>query len=136
MKIVLDTNVLLSAAWRDRLPEKVLLHVATDRDCQWIVTAPILKEYLEVLQRPKFGLTAALIQQWAELIEMRTVLLATPTANVSQLRDPKDAIFLAAAVASIAEFLITGDNDLLQLKSAGATRIVTVAEFAGIFAIT
>jgi predicted nucleic acid-binding protein len=47
MKILVDTNVLLSAAWRDRLPEKVVLHVATDRDCQWIVTAPILQEYLE-----------------------------------------------------------------------------------------
>ena len=45
-------------------------------------------------------------------------------------RDPKDAIFLAAAVAASADFLITGDNDLLQAKASVTTRIVTVAEFA------
>jgi hypothetical protein len=39
MRIVLDTNVLLSAAWRDRLPEKVVLYVATHPDCEWIVTS-------------------------------------------------------------------------------------------------
>ena len=83
MKILLDTNVLLSAAWRDRLPEKVVQHIATNRDCQWIVTAEILKEYLELLQRPKFGLSLALLQQWAELIEMRTVLVPTPTVDVA-----------------------------------------------------
>ena len=103
-------------------------HVATHGDCQWIVTAEILKEYLEVLQRPKFALPA-------ELIEMRTLLVASPTADAPQLRDPKDAIFLAAAVSAGADFLITGDNDLLQAKSSVTTRIVTVSEFAAEFAI-
>jgi putative PIN family toxin of toxin-antitoxin system len=133
MKIVLDTNVLLSAAWRDRLPEKVVLYVATDRDCQWIVTAAILKEYLEVLQRPKFGLPAALLQQWTELIEMRTLVVSTPAVDVSLLRDPKDAIFLAAAVGADADVLVTGDNDLLQAKASVATPVV---EFAAAFAIS
>jgi putative PIN family toxin of toxin-antitoxin system len=130
MKILLDTNVLLSAAWRDRLPEKIVLHVATDRECQWIVTAPILQEYLEVLKRPKFALPTEHLQQWAELIEMRTFMVPTPTVDVSQLRDPKDIIFLAAAVATAADFLVTGDRDLLQAQFAGPTRIVTVADFS------
>jgi hypothetical protein len=33
MRILVDTNVLLSAAWRDRLPEKVVQHIATAADC-------------------------------------------------------------------------------------------------------
>jgi putative PIN family toxin of toxin-antitoxin system len=135
MKILLDTNVLLSAAWRDRLPEKVILHVATDRECHWIVTAPILQEYLEVLKRPKFALPPEHVQQWADLIEMRTLLMPTPSVDVRQLRDPKDAIFLAAAVATTADFLVTGDRDLLQAQFAGPTRILTVADFATAFNI-
>ena len=65
MKVLLDTNVLLSAAWRDRLPEKVVLHVATDSDIQWIATAEILREYVDVLRRPKFGLSEDVLQQWS-----------------------------------------------------------------------
>jgi uncharacterized protein len=61
MKVVLDTNVLLSA-WRDRLPERIVLHVATSPECEWIVTAPILTEYTAVLQRPKFSLPPELLQ--------------------------------------------------------------------------
>src|SRR3989337_2391624 len=100
MKILVDTNVLLSAAWRDRLPEKVVQHVAMNGDCQWIVTTEILKEYVEVLQRPKFGLPGSILQQWTELIEMRTLVVPTPPVDVSLSRDPKDAIFLAAALAA------------------------------------
>ena len=130
MKILLDTNVLLSAAWRDRLPEKVVLQVATDGTCQWIVTAAILSEYVEVLRRPKFALSSALLQMWTELIEMRTVVVPTPNVETTQLRDPKDAIFLAAAVAADADYLVTGDNDLLQAKTLIKTKVVTVAGFA------
>jgi len=57
MKVVLDTNVLISAAWRDRLPERVVLYVATSPDCQWIVTESILAEYVGVLRRPKFNIS-------------------------------------------------------------------------------
>lgn len=130
MKILLDTNVLLSAAWRDRLPEKVVLHVASDPASQWIVTEPILNEYFEVLRRPKFGLSATLLRQWHELIGMRTLVIPLPPVDVTLSRDSKDAIFLAAAIAAGADYLVTGDNDLLQLHTAIATRIVTVADFA------
>jgi predicted nucleic acid-binding protein len=61
---------------------------------------------------------------------MRTLVVPTPAIDVGQLRDPKDAIFLAAAIAVAADFLVTGDNDLLQAKLSIATRIVSVAEFA------
>lgn len=88
------------------------------------------------MRRPKFGLPSLLLQQWAELIEMRTLVVPSPIAEASLARDPKDAIFLAAAVSSGADFLITGDNDLLQAKSALTTRIVTVAEFAAEFRIS
>ncbi|MBI1904184.1 MAG: putative toxin-antitoxin system toxin component, PIN family [Planctomycetia bacterium] len=68
MKVVIDTNVLLSAALRDRLPERVVLYVATHDDCKWLVTPEILREYTDVLTRPKFALRAETLQQWAEVL--------------------------------------------------------------------
>ena len=57
MKVLVDTNVLISAALRDRLPESVVLHVATHDEWAWLVTKEILDEYINVLRRPKFGLS-------------------------------------------------------------------------------
>ena len=51
-------------------------------------------------------------------------------------RDPKDAPFLAAALAAGADLLVTGDKDLLEAKNIVATRIVTVAEFCNEFQIS
>ncbi len=138
MNVIVDTNVLLSAALRDRLPEKVVRDVATEDDFRWIATAEILSEYIEVIKRPKFRLTAELLEQWSNLITLRTVVIPSPPIEISFPRDPKDAIFLAAALSSGADHLITGDNDLLHSRAslATATRIVSIAEFAAEFKIT
>jgi uncharacterized protein len=130
MKVILDTNVLLSAAWRDRLPEKVVLYIATAQDCQWIATAEIIREYIDVLRRPKFNLSDELTHLWSELIDMRTLLVASPPVDLSTSRDPKDAIFLAAALACNADFLIAGDRDVLHSNASMKTRIISVADFA------
>ncbi len=51
MKVVIDTNVLVSAAWRDKSPEAVVIWVALQDDREWIVSQDILDEYQEVLRR-------------------------------------------------------------------------------------
>ena len=135
MNVLIDTNVLLSAALRDKLPERVVLQVATGDDLRWLVTPEILAEYTEVLRRPKFGLEQETLERWAELLAMRTVDLGSPATAPDFPRDPKDAPFLAAALAVHADFLSTGDKHLLQAKDIVATRIVTVAEFSSEFGI-
>jgi uncharacterized protein len=117
MNIILDTNVLLSAAWRNGLPERVVLDAATTSDCEWIVTAPILSEYVSVLRRPKFNLPSELVQRWTDLVEMRTFMIPLPEVATLPLRDPGDVTFLVAAIAGEADFLITGDNDPLSASS-------------------
>ena len=66
---------------------------------------------------------------------MRTVNIGGPPTVPDFPRDPKDAPFLAAALAAQADFLVTGDKDLLHAKGVVATRIVTVAEFSSEFQI-
>jgi putative PIN family toxin of toxin-antitoxin system len=135
MNALIDTNVLLSAALRDRLPERVVLFVAMHDDWRWIVTPEILAEYVEVLARPKFQLSTETLGDWTATLDLRTVNVGSPPAVPDFPRDPKDAPFLAAALACHADFLITGDQDLLQAKDILSTRIVTVADFASEFQI-
>ena len=134
MKALIDTHVLLSAALRDRLPEQVVLQIGTRDEWTWLVTAEILAEYIEVLRRPKFALSAEVLQRWTDLVQSRTVCIVSPPA-IEFPRDPKDALFLAAAIATNAEYLITGDRDLFQVQAVVATRIVTPAEMAKILQI-
>jgi putative PIN family toxin of toxin-antitoxin system len=137
MIVLLDTNILVSAALRDRLPERVLLYVATRDECQWLVTPAILEEYREVLARPKFELSADAKLKWIALAESRSLLLeADLPPNVDFPRDPKDQPFLVAALVAGADHLVTGDTDLLAAQHHVSTQIVTVAEFARIFDIS
>jgi len=131
VKVLIDTNVLLSAAFRDRLPERVVLYVAGRDDWRWLVTPEIMKAYIGVLRRPKFGLSPETLAKWQALLDIRTISVGTWPIDIDFPRDPKDAPFLAAALAAEASFLITGDSDWLTLETAGATRILTAASFAG-----
>jgi predicted nucleic acid-binding protein len=56
-------------------------------------------------------------------------LVTAETHGTATSRDPKDNKFLALAVSGQADYLITGDEDLLVLKSIGAIPIVSPAEF-------
>ncbi len=128
MKVVIDTNVLVSAALRDRGPERVVLFVAEHPEFEWVVSVEILREYMEVLARPKFALPRDLLRRWARLLE-------TVTTRVEVLepfefpRDQKDAKFLACALSSGADFLITGDRDFEQAQRLLKTTMVSVAMF-------
>ena len=128
MNVVIDTNVLVSAALRDRGPERVVLFVAEHPEFEWVVSVEILREYMEVLARPKFALPRDLLRRWARLLE-------TVTTRVEVLepfefpRDQKDAKFLAYALSSEADFLITGDRDLEQAQRLLKTTMVSVAMF-------
>jgi uncharacterized protein len=136
MNVLIDTNVVLSAALRDKLPERVVHYVAGRDECRWLVTPEILTEYTAVLRRPKFGLDEQTLERWAAMLAMRTVNVGNPPLAPDFPRDPKDARFLAPALAAHADFLITGDKDLLQAGDLVATRIITVAEFSSEFRIS
>lgn len=128
MKVVIDTNVLVSAALRDRGPERVIVFVAGRPDFEWVVSAEILQEYREVLARPKFGLSEALLQEWYELLASLTQLIEVE-ARIEFARDSKDAKFLACAVSAGADFFITGDRDFEQAQRILATTIISVSMF-------
>ena len=110
MKIIIDTNVLISAAFRDRLPETVVLWIVANPEWEWIASEEIIREYKEVLHRSKFNLTHAQIEYWQSLIDDAVDIVSVPM-KVDFPRDRKDAKFLACAVNHQVDVFLTGDRD-------------------------
>jgi len=128
MRVVIDTNVLVSAALKDRDPEAIIVFVVSHSDFEWMATPEIIQEYKEVLARPKFGLPQDLLDQWDRLLSsLITIIQDELPINFPQ--DPKDAKFLACALAAHAEWLITGDRDFQHAKRMVHTTIVSVSMF-------
>jgi putative PIN family toxin of toxin-antitoxin system len=128
MRVVVDTNVVVSAILRDRLPEKVLLFIVARPDFEWVASPEILAEYRAVLRRPKFALPNSVLSQWDERFD--SAIAEWPVEiPVSFPRDVKDAKFLACALAAGADFLVTGDRDFTEARKLGRTKIVSVSQF-------
>ncbi len=128
MKLVIDTNVLVSAVLKDRAPEEVILFAASRPDVEWIVSPEILAEYREVLKRDKFRLPGDILQAWFSLIDSLTTLVAADVL-VDFPRDQKDAKFLACALVANADYFITGDRDFDQPRRMLDTTVLSVAQF-------
>ncbi|HEY5481237.1 MAG TPA: putative toxin-antitoxin system toxin component, PIN family [Verrucomicrobiae bacterium] len=128
MRVVVDTNVVVSAILRDRLPERVILFIIARPDFEWVASREILTEYREVLRRPKFGLPETVLSQWDD--RFRAAVAEWPVeVPVSFPRDLKDAKFLACALAANADFFITGDQDFAEAGRLVRTKIVSVRQF-------
>ena len=128
MKVIIDTNVLISAAISGRTPEVVILWVVDRRDVQWIVSEEILTEYKAVLSRRRFKLSSTQQERWCQVLEEATTLV-TVNLETDFPRDQKDAKFLSCALASKADFLITGDRDFSEAQALIETTIVSVSLF-------
>ena len=103
-------------------------------DFRPLVSHATATELLRVLSYPKFHLTEQEIEAllgdvlpFAEPVEVKEATAAFP-----RLRDPDDRIFLQLAEAGTAEFLVTGDQDLLAVPPPGDYRIIAPAEFGAI----
>lgn len=131
MKILIDTNILVSAALRDRIPEQVVLYVADHPESfDWVVSTAILAEYKAMLSRPKLKIVEPIQEQWFQLIDEATTVIDVDV-SVEFSRDPKDAKFLECAIVSNADYFITGDRDF-DASTLLTTQIVSVAQFQAI----
>ena len=128
MKIIVDTNVLVSAIIRDNIPEQVIMWIVSQPVIEWVATAEILQEYKEVLQRKKFKLPSNVIDSWFRLFDEELVLVS-PEIAVNFPRDVKDAKFLECALESKADIFITGDRDFSEAQALISTQIMSVNQF-------
>ncbi|MHC5756962.1 putative toxin-antitoxin system toxin component, PIN family [Nostoc sp.] len=128
MKVIIDTNIVVSAAIADKNPEAVILFVIANFAFEWVVSAEIIAEYKEVLKRPRLKLTETQYQRWVYLIDSVTTLIDVDV-EVDFPRDRKDAKFLACAIAAGADFFITGDADFNEVQTLLNTTIISLSLF-------
>ena len=128
MKVIIDTNVVVSAVLKNRMPEEVILFVVRHPEFEWVASPEIVAEYIGVLRRPKFGLPEWLLQKWQKVFD-KAITLVKVEATVDFPRDPKDAPFLACALTSGAEYLITRDKDFSEAHKVVKTTVLSVSQF-------
>lgn len=132
MRLVLDTNVALSALlWRGT-PYRLLAAIRQRGDVPLISSAALLEELAGVLTRPSparrpglVGKSAATVM--ADDIDAVEVVAPTEVPRVVPA-DADDDHVLAAAVESGAELIVSGDSDLLRLGRHRGIGIVSAAE--------
>lgn len=131
MRVVLDTNVLVSALLAESsLPAQLLIHWRHGRFALLTGAAQIdelirVTRYPKIRTRLKPALAGRLINN---LRDLAVVVERLPSVEVS--KDPSDNILLAIASGGHADYLVTGDKaHLLALKSHDGTKIVSVRDF-------
>jgi len=126
MKIVLDTNVLVSGIFWGGVPEKIL-ELAINGEVEIYATEEILNEYFRIIE--KIGKKDKdLCSQWKMLL-VQIVKIVEPTKKIKICRDPKDDMFLECAVSSKSKCIVSGDDDLLSLKEMDGIQIITAKKY-------
>ena len=133
LKVVVDTNVLVSGTILSRGNPFEILESWRRKEFALVLSAEIIAEIEAVLRRPKifkkYALTETLIARLiAALDQEATTITPMPIDPIPNV-EPADLKFLACAEASDADYLVTGDQGLLALKTHKRSRIVSPRAF-------
>lgn len=137
LRVVVDTNVLVSGLFGIKdSPSSQILKAYRSQKIILANSPLILEEVSEVINRERIvKLTKMSSGQRLDLID-KLIERSDVTSGkqfVEQIgRDIKDDKFLACAIEAKAEYLITGDEDLLVLKEYGGVKIITPRQFLGV----
>ena len=129
MKIVLDANVIIAAFAARGLCESIMEVCLSDQEI--VLSDDLIEEILRNLHL-KIKLPANIVDNIDELLrEHANISIPVPLAS-DVCRDPDDKKILGLAVASNADYIITGDKDLLVLKSFQGIPILNPRSFSDI----
>lgn len=128
MRVVLDTNVLISALMFGGNPREIL-QKAIRGELKLCLSEAILSELGTVLQRPKFGFSMTTVNQL--LSELAAIAeLVVPSEEIALIAsDPTDNRVLECAVEAAAEYIVSGDNHLLDLGEYTTIKILNPSRF-------
>jgi uncharacterized protein len=130
MRIVLDTNIFISAVLGGRLG--IIIDEWKAGKFKLIVTDAIAREYLEVINRPKFKIPQDEIIAASDYL-LQIAEFVTPEEEILVIvADPTDNKFLEAAIAGKVDYIVSGDNHLLEIGSFREIPIITAREFVNL----
>ncbi len=132
-RVILDTNILISYLLKPNPTISQAVRIASDNctllisqetfdELQSIIERFVKRGYVTIQEASEFLVSMVELAEWIKILE-----------TVQVCRDPKDDKFLELAVNGQAGFLITGDEDLLSLRSFKDTMILSASDFIKIF---
>jgi len=131
MRVVLDTNVLLSGLMYPGSTPGAVVRAWREARIELVLSVEQLAEIGRVLSYPKIRKILkwdrGTIENFLKQLYLRSELVDISAMDASVPKDPGDNIILAALIAGEAECLVTGDSDLLALRE--RYTILTPAEF-------
>src|SRR5665647_879527 len=124
VRVVLDTNVLVSALIDDGKPRRLVVELLDKHTV--LLSRQMLAELADVLSRDKFTVTSSQVDRFvSSLVRMSKIVPDNARFKVV-LEDPDDDKVLNTAYAGKAEFIFTGDRHLLVLEKFKKTKIINV----------
>lgn|SRR3989338_2167600 len=133
LRVVIDTNVIVSAIIGKSATLNNIYNAFLNNHFIPILSPSLQEEIMKIIRKPRLRryFQAEEIRRFKELIKTDTMLVI-PSKKISLCRDAKDNIALEAAVEGDADFIVTGDKDLLVLKSPFNIPIITPWQFSAV----
>ena len=128
MKVVVDTNVLVSGVFFGGMPSRIL-EAWRDKRIDVVVSPDILEEYRRVGEHLETQFTDVTLAPFLALLVMNAEIIEPPDLPEQVSRDSDDDKFIACALTAGVKYLISGDRHLLDLEEHDGVSIVTVREF-------
>ncbi len=128
IKVVIDTNIWVSFLFGQSLSS--LVENISKLEVILLMSDSLVEELVEVLNRPKFAkyFPKENVQELLSLIQSKANWVET-SEEITACRDPKDNFLLDLCVSGNADYLITGDSDLLVLNPFEKTQIISYKSF-------
>ncbi len=127
-RIIIDTNLWISFLITKDFAK--IDEILFSRRGILVFSQELLDEFLAVAKRPKFRrffsttdieVLLETIDEYADFVKVQT--------QIEICRDPKDNFLLSLSIDGKADYLLTGDKDLLELTKFGETTIITISDF-------
>lgn len=126
VRVILDTNILISAIGFGGIPRKVFL-LTIEEKIKGVTSQILLVELVEVINKKFPKLIPNLPNIEASINE--SFLIVQPKQSINIVRDKDDNRVLEAAVEGKCDFIVTGDQDLLDLSKFKNIKIITPTQF-------
>ena len=127
-KVVLDTNVTVSALFWEGNPRKIY-DLVREGKLIMLLSDDMEKEFVRVLGYEKFGLSPQEMMPFLRDLRTHAKHVVTKSKISAVIADPTDNIFLECALVGSADFIISGDRHLLDIKVYKGIEIVRAGEF-------
>jgi len=129
--VAVDTNVLISAFVGHGKPRRLVAKLLEERAL--VTSREILAELADVLARAKFvGIKSSQVSQFLSILVRKAIVVRVRQYLKVIAEDPDDNIVLSTAWEGKANYVVSGDKHLLNLKDFRGIRIVTVKEMLGL----